>query len=69
MRLFWLSWPQRLVKQAAVGDCGEDLAHAEGERERVEEEELSAELDDDQLLWRLCHTLKVQTDGPSATDL
>ena len=28
MRLFWLSWPQRLVKQAAVGDCGEDPAAA-----------------------------------------
>ena len=69
MRLLWLPWPQWLVEQEAVGDCGEDPAHAEGEGEGAEEEELSAELDDHQLLWCLCNPLKVPTNGPAAANL
>ena len=69
VRFFWLPRPQWLVEQETVGDRGEDPAHAEGEGAGAEEEELSVELDNHQLLWRLCHPLKVPTDGPAAADL
>ena len=69
MWFFWLPWPERLIEQEAVRDCGEDPAHAEGEGEGAEEEEFSSELDNHKLLWGLGHPLKVPTNGPAAANL